>query len=168
MEWPKIDSPVESSPPKPKPTKPRSRYRWSKPGRTGAQIWEQFGRETLTAEPQVYSPDGKPVLFGALRLFYLPKTDRPCLVVEVSGDPTRWFPWRFDWPVSPDTACLVESRGKGVWIKLQSALMESHQDTWLTGKIALEAWGEAQKQYRTAKKRDHNLDNMVETTRSQP
>jgi len=148
----KFDLPDTTKLPEPKPVKSRSRYRWSKPGRTGAQIWEQPGRDALAAEPQTYQPDGKPILFGALRLFYLPRLDRPVLVVEVSGDHTRWVPWRFDWPVSPDTACLVEtSPGKQAWIKLQPRTMAEHQDVWLAGKIALEAWSEARKQRKARK-----------------
>ena len=108
------------------------------------------------------------MLFGALRLFYLPKNDRPCLVVEVTGEPTRYFAWRLDWDVSIDTACLVKtSSGKSVWIKLQAATMAEHQNVWLNAKIALEAWGEAQKQPKAARaKRDQGLADMIETTRS--
>jgi len=89
------------------------------------------------------------------------------LVLEVGSDPSRYFAWRFDWEVSTETACLVETTGgNGFWIKLQPRTMKEHEDVWLTGKIALEAWKENQKQRKAAKKRDQALNEMVETTRS--
>ncbi len=156
--------------PKPKPkVKSRSSHRWSKPGRNGFQIWESGNRDILKAETPTHQPDGKLVLYGRLRLFYLPQHDRPCLVLEVEGEPPRWFGWRFDWEVSTDTACLIElAPGKSAWIKLQPRTMSEHQDVWLTGKIALESWRETRKQRKATTKRDHNLDTMIEMTRSLP
>lgn len=140
--------------------KSRSNIRWSRPTRKGCIIHEQPGRDDLKATSQHVSdiplacnePGNPRTVFGDLELVYA-VNHRPLLVLRVPPMPilvkgktqqsgTRYFPWRFDWGGSVETASRRTMPFGDLWLVLNPAHMAEHQEVWLRGKMALEEWAE--------------------------
>jgi len=63
-------------------------------------------------------------------------------VLEVIGERgARYHPWRFNWPVSADTASLQKPAvGNLRWLTLEPGTMADHEEVWLKAKIDLDDW----------------------------
>lgn len=180
----KTTEPVKPEPSKPEPaaaaiTPPKSPERkchplWTEPDKQGEKVWEQPGRDQLTEACQKVSeisteePNPGLVIQGRLVRLFQGWNNRPMLVLEAPATlemsdgrfyrlKTRFFPWRFDWPVSPATASRQtvvfkkKSPDQTIWLALDPDRMSEHQATWRTAKVELTAWYDAQEAKKAAK-----------------
>jgi hypothetical protein len=153
---PMVESP---SAPTAKPAKKKLHrvFLWSGPERSGERIRERPGRSSLEATTQTRAEvkPGETCYFGVLVKYYFGArrrySGRPFLLIQVPGVPgPRYWPWRFDWPVSIETASLQpkdgeDHPGKFVWLLLNPAHLAASQEVWKTAKAELDAWSAARK-----------------------
>jgi len=168
----KATEPAKVKPPKPEPAvvvtappKPPERKcqpRWTEPDKQGDLVWEQPGRDELTETCQNVSeiPTAEPnpglVIHGRLVRVFQGWNNRPMLVLEVprateqcAGKKhrrgVRWFPWRYDWPVTAETASRRSTaangyRGMNVWLTIDPDKLAESEETWRTAKAELTQW----------------------------
>ena len=177
----KATEPAKVKPPKPEPVAvaqsppippERKCYPlWAEHNKQGQRIWEQPGRDELTETCQNVSeiptePNPDLVFQGRLLRYFVGWTNRPMLVLEVPPSfercegkkhrfETRYFPWRFDWPVSPETVsrqstALKKYPGRNVWLVLDPDKMAEHEEVWKTAKAELDEWSKAREAKKAA------------------
>jgi hypothetical protein len=134
----------------------------------GQCLWESPGRDELTATTQTKAdiPPGAACKFGRLKLCYEPWSSRPLLVLELCGTQRPvYYPWRFDWPVTADTASLQpvvspyrpHTQTGHVWLLLRPSAVAASQEVWRQGKTALDAWSQSRREAQAAKEAARRL-----------
>jgi hypothetical protein len=179
----KATEPAKVKPPKPEPvvvattpSKPPERKchpLWTEPNKRGELVWEQPGRNELTeicqnvSEIPTEESNTELVFQGRLVRLFQGWNNRPMLALEVAPTfetrdgrtyrfKTRFFPWRYDWPiacetVSRQTAVFKKPPDRTIWLNLDPEKMAEHQETWRTAKAELKAWYDALEAKKAAK-----------------
>jgi len=157
----------------PKPPERKFQPRWTEPGKQGDLVWEQPGRNELTetcqdaSEIPTEEPNPGLVVQGRLVRLFQGWNNRPMLALEVAPTfetrdgrtyqfKTRFFPWRYDWPIACETvsrqsAAFKKLPDRTIWLNLDPEKMAEHQETWRTAKAELTAWYNALEAKRAAK-----------------